>query len=122
MHNKGVLIVEDEPAFRETLKEVLGDEGYSVAEAANGREGLDWLRANPPPCVVLLDLTMPVMDGAEMLSAVRKDGALKNLKVVVVSAAAPDKLAQAVKKTGANGYLPKPFEIDELLGTIARYC
>ena len=59
----GILIVDDDPDIRDSLKEVLEDEGYEVNGVANGREALDYLRKSPRPCVILLDLMMPVMDG-----------------------------------------------------------
>ena len=60
----GILVVDDDPDIRDSLREVLEDEGYDVSCVGNGREALDHLKAaSPRPCVILLDLMMPVMDG-----------------------------------------------------------
>ena len=60
----GILVVDDDPDIRDSLREVLEDEGYDVASVGNGREALDYLKqASPRPWVILLDLMMPVMDG-----------------------------------------------------------
>ena len=58
-----VLVIDDDWAIRETVGEVLHDAGYQVVCASNGREALDYLRQGPVPCMILLDLMMPVMDG-----------------------------------------------------------
>ena len=62
-----ILLVEDEPAIRENLKQLLELEGYPVFTAADGREGLSALKSMPRPCLVLLDLLMPVMNGSSFL-------------------------------------------------------
>src|SRR5579859_6880124 len=82
-----VLIVEDEEESRETLRELLEIEGYEVETAVNGREALDKLK-QIEPCIILLDLFMPVMDGWQVLDQLRSDGRLGKLKVVVTTSAA----------------------------------
>ncbi|HZV00494.1 MAG TPA: response regulator [Planctomycetota bacterium] len=117
-----ILIVEDEAEVRETMRDVLADEGYSVAEASNGREALDWLREHSAPCLVLLDLMMPVMSGREFLDAVKGDPSLRDVSVLVVSAMARDKLARAVADSNAKGYLTKPVQLATLLDAVAEHC
>src|SRR5919206_1695644 len=80
-----VLVVEDDFAIRETLRELLEDEGYRVAWAANGKEALARLHERAPR-VILLDLMMPVMDGWEFRVAQQRDPALASIPVVVISA------------------------------------
>jgi CheY-like chemotaxis protein len=85
---RSVLIVDDDEGIRDALGEMLRDEGFSVATAANGREGILWLQAQrPQACVVLLDLMMPVMDGAQFLRAKQADVGLRTIPVVIVTAA-----------------------------------
>lgn len=117
-----ILVVEDEASLRETVREVLEDEGYSVAEASNGQEALDYLRGNPAPCLVLLDLMMPVMSGFDFLKAVKDDPELKTLPVLIVSAAAKEKVDEALHTSAAVGVLPKPVQLKLLLKAIERYC
>ena len=84
--NRSILIVEDDSDLREALSEVLRDEGYSVESAADGREALDRLRRDLRPSLILLDLTMPVMNGWQFRAEQRRDPALSEIPVVVLSA------------------------------------
>lgn len=81
-----ILVVEDDSDIRETLQQVLELEGYRVATAANGHEGLAALETGERPSLILLDLMMPVMSGAEMLDHLRTDERLADIPVVVVTA------------------------------------
>src|SRR5690349_1848715 len=83
-----VLVVEDSTDARQMLASLLEVEGFAVRTAANGREALDQLRAGPPPCLILLDLMMPVMDGYQFRAEQRQDPGLSPIPVVVVSAVA----------------------------------
>jgi CheY-like chemotaxis protein len=113
-----VLIVEDDEAIRDSLRDLLEDEGYTVALAANALEGLARLWESRP-CVVLLDLMMPVMDGFGFLAAARgPDGHGLDVPVVVITAA-PRSVAAAAD---ADDVIAKPIDVDHLLRTIARHC
>src|SRR5215471_6803603 len=81
-----VLIVEDNAEIRESLSDALEDEGYTVVTATNGQEGLDRLRKMESPCLILVDLLMPVMNGSEFISALRATDVLTTLPVVIVTA------------------------------------
>jgi CheY-like chemotaxis protein len=84
---RAVLLVDDDVAIREALAEALVEEGFPVHAARNGREALDWLQENGErPCVVLLDLMMPVMDGRTFLGIRGADPSLSKIPVIVVSA------------------------------------
>ncbi len=113
MEPADVLVVDDEPDLRETMCAILEAEGYRVETAANGREALDSLRAGFRPRLVLLDLTMPVMNGYEFLEHVKKDLELSRIPVTVVSAICD-------LKPPAVPCLRKPFEIDALTSVVAR--
>jgi CheY-like chemotaxis protein len=80
-----VLVVDDDPNFRDLARRTLEREGYTVVEAENGRAALDRLR-NAAPGVVLLDLMMPEMDGFDFVAAVRADSAWRSLPIVVITA------------------------------------
>lgn len=108
-----VLVVEDDAAIRGDLVEILGEEGYAVAAAANGKEALEALARDPLPCAVLLDLQMPVVDGWNVLRRVRGDERLRKLQVIVTSAS--DGPVGEVR-------LRKPARLDALLGAVARAC
>ena len=82
-----VLVVDDDADIRESVSDVLTDEGYRVEQASNGAEALVKLADRErPPCLVFLDMMMPVMSGGELLAALARGDRLKNLPVVVVSA------------------------------------
>ncbi|ADO68434.1 response regulator [Stigmatella aurantiaca] len=110
---KRLLIVDDEAAIIEALQELLTDEGYDVATAFNGAEGLKQLHAAKPD-LLLLDLMMPVMDGRELLRRVREDPSFQDLPVVVMSAGS---ISDEERRT-ASATLAKPFELDVLLSTL----
>ena len=111
-----VLVVEDDEEVRESLTEALADEGYSVSSAANGAEALALLAASGKPCIVLLDLMMPVMDGWEFLQRIEKDPRLQDLKVCVVTAV-PEKAPKT-----ATRVLAKPVRLDNVIGLLQQYC
>ena len=87
---KLVLLVDDDPLGRESLSELLDAKGYSVLEAENGETALEVLKKTPYfPCLIVLDLTMPVMDGREFLKLRAVDPILRDIPVVVVSGNMP---------------------------------
>lgn len=111
-----VLVIDDDLDIRECLADVLSCAGYEVRTAQNGLEGLDSLKGFEP-CVVLLDLMMPVMNGQEFLTKVRAQKEHQQLPVVVVTAA-----GYGVNAPGASALVRKPFEVDHLLGVVAQQC
>jgi CheY-like chemotaxis protein len=114
-----ILIVEDDEAIRESLRDVLELEGYNVVEAENGRDALDLIESGLAPCLVLLDLMMPVMGGAEFLGVVRATPSLTSLAVIVVSAWPP---AAIDLPTPSQGFIKKPVDLDALLASVARFA
>lgn len=109
-----VLVVDDEEGIRETLVEVIEMIGCSAISAADGAEALEMLAARRP-CLVILDLLMPVMTGMELLEAMRKDPALATIPVVI-STSAPHRAPAGVP------VLTKPFDIESIWGWIRRSC
>jgi CheY-like chemotaxis protein len=112
-----VLIVDDDPAIREVLSGVLSLEGYAIATATNGLEALE-VTERMQPALILLDMRMPVLDGwgfARELGP-RRQG----LKILVMTAA--EDAGRWADEINADGYLPKPFEIDTLLDEVHRLC
>jgi CheY-like chemotaxis protein len=112
-----VLVVDDDPDIRETLRFVLEDAGYQVYSAENGQEALDVLAgANPLPGLILLDLMMPIMSGDEMLKALKSVHALAEIPVTIVTASG------APMPPLASGLLKKPVDLDVLLRIVERSC
>src|SRR5437868_3202309 len=113
--NGTVLIVDDEVVIADAVAAVLEDEGYRVATATNGQEGLT-RAAELKPDLVLVDMMMPVMDGEEMCRRLREDPATRRIPVVVMSA-----VHRSVRDLPFDyvAFLSKPFDLDTLLDTIA---
>ena len=113
-----IVLIEDDEDIRDSLTDLLQSEGYTVEAFPNGKEALDSLVSGEPrePCVILLDLMMPVMDGFQFLKARRKYGdAITQVPTYVVSAVANKEILQG---QDVSGYLNKPLDIDNLLQII----
>jgi CheY-like chemotaxis protein len=116
-----VMVVEDDCDVRDSLLEVLEDHAYAPLAASNGKEALDRLRARgQKPCVILLDVMMPVMDGWGFRAAQAQDSELSGIPVVVLTAHAS--AAETAREMHAAGFLKKPITLDALLATIERHC
>jgi len=113
-----VLVIEDDEDTRDTLRYALELNGFGTAGASDGRQAIQWLSRNDPPCLVLLDLMMPVMSGMEFLRTLRGDARLQDTPVVVVTAW-PE---EARRFDGAQAILAKPFELRDLLTEVRRLC
>jgi CheY-like chemotaxis protein len=112
-----ILVVDDESGIVDVLSAVLTDAGYRVEGAANGQDALAKLAENEPDLLVL-DLEMPVLDGADTLRALRADRVHQRLPVLMMNG-----LTESIVRRRCRGYqafLRKPFTLDELLGTVAR--
>ncbi len=119
--NQSLLVVDDDADLREALQDVLHDAGYEVLTAANGRQALEVLaRAPRAPSMVLLDMMMPVMDGAGFLRELHAQPDGRAIPVVVFSASAGAR--EESEQLGAQAYLRKPVDVDTLLETIQKYA
>jgi CheY-like chemotaxis protein len=112
-----VLVVDDDVDVRDSLCTVLQDEGYRVVDVPDGQAALDHLRAGGRPFVILLDLMMPVMDGAAFRDRQRADPELRHIPVILVTAAG----ARAAAAVQVDGVLQKPVPLDDMLAMVARY-
>ena len=111
-----VLIVDDDEGIRETVQLALQMENHSTALASHGGEALDWLGRHGPPCLILLDLMMPFMDGWQVIEQLRRDDRLAQVPVVVITAFNRD--------LGSAASLPilrKPIELGDLLSITHSY-
>ena len=112
-----ILVVEDDHDVRDAMIEVLQSEGYEAVPAVDGEDALGHLQAGLEPCLILLDLMMPRMNGWQFMQqdAVRQS----NAPIVVVSAHGT---ADDVRSAGVAAYMRKPVDVDKLLGVIAQHC
>jgi two-component system, chemotaxis family, chemotaxis protein CheY len=114
-----VLVVDDDDGIREALCELLADAGHAAVSVANGQAALDYLRNAPKqPCLILLDLMMPIMDGETFRRKQLADPDLRRIPVVVLTAAG----REAASRVPADGILLKPVTLDETLAAIQRHC
>ncbi len=112
---KRVLIVEDERDLLDSLQEFFEDEGFAVQTANNGAEALSLLDAEELPQVVLLDLTMPVLDGNELYARMRSEPRLAGIPVIV-STSDPSRAPSGVL------IMKKPVNLNSLLGAVQSHC
>lgn len=115
-----VLVVEDDLDIRASIVDLLDDHGYRAYGAENGAEALDVLRMGEAvPCLILLDLMMPIMDGETFYSELLKDPRWSAIPVVLMSA-----YRDVAERAGRLkiAHLVKPIGVDELLDTTRRYC
>jgi two-component system chemotaxis response regulator CheY len=116
---KTILVVDDDPEERESMSFFLDAKGYSVVEAENGQEALEVLkRIRRLPCLVVLDLFMPVLNGREFLKRLAQDPVLRDIPVIVVSG--NDNFD--VPLEGVAAYLRKPVKPDRLVEIVDQYC
>jgi len=111
-----VLIVDDDESIRETVQLALQMDNHTTALAAHGGEALDWLGRHGPPCLILLDLMMPFVDGWQVIEQLRSDDRLARVPVVVITAFNRD--------LGSAASLPilrKPIELGDLLSVTNSY-
>jgi CheY-like chemotaxis protein len=118
----GILVVDDDADIRDSLREVLEDEGYKVECVSNGREALDYLKSTreagaPRPCVILLDLMMPVMDGWQFRREQKQDPAIADIPLVVITATGKRPVL-----IDAAELVMKPLDLNRLFEAIERYC
>ena len=113
-----VLVIDDDYAVLDAVRETLEDEGYEVSIAANGEEALGHLRERGRPCLILLDLMMPVMNGWEFRRRQLADELLASIPTVIVTAYVgpiPNDFGEAPK-------VRKPVKPEQLISLVARYC
>lgn len=112
-----ILVVEDDEDIRASVMDLLETEGYLTYGASNGKEALELLQDLPKPCLVFLDMMMPIMNGREFLNRFMNDAYLAPIPVVVVSA-----IADTIDTQGAADVVKKPIDIDVILDIAQRFC
>ena len=113
------LVIDDSRAVRMLLGKILGEQGFEVFFAGNGREGLDRLEENPEIRLILVDWNMPVMDGLEFIQAVRSVQAWDEVQLVMVTTESQSEQLQRALAAGANEYVMKPFTAEVLIAKLS---
>ena len=114
-----ILVVDDDAELRELIAIHLGVSGFQTREAADGRYALDLVHTGQPLSLVLLDLRMPRMNGLELLEALRAEGLLDHLPVVVLTGDA--EAGRDAVRAGARTFLKKPIGVEELNDAARRF-
>jgi CheY-like chemotaxis protein len=112
-----ILLVDDDPVIRASLSDLLAAEGFEVATAEDGQAALDCLSTIGSPCLILLDLGMPRMDGWEFLAQLNGKATERRVPVVLLSG-----LAYIRDAPGVADFLAKPIRPDRLLDCVRRFC
>jgi two-component system, cell cycle response regulator DivK len=119
-HKPSILVVDDSADGREMLTEYLGFQGYYVAEAQNGQEAIDVARRIQPE-IILMDLSMPVMDGWDATRQLRADPLTKDIIIVAVSAHAFPREQDSARVAGCDAVIAKPYDLMALADALGRF-
>ena len=114
---QGILVVDDDQELRDTLCEVLHDEGYTTYQASNGADALDQIQAGLHPCLIVMDVAMPTMTGAEFLRARIHEEELRDIPILMITAYGKEDGLES-----ALGVLHKPFDLERILEVARNYC
>jgi two-component system, OmpR family, response regulator len=117
-HRCSVLVVDDDADVRELLRVALTSDGYDVSAVASGRDALHHLRSHAKTCMILLELRVPIMDGAHFRTAQLRDRSLAWIPVVAMSARATDE--ETAREIGARRFLKKPLDLDEVRDALGQ--
>lgn len=118
---KKVLVVEDEPDILEILELRLAREGFSVLSAVDGCEGLK-KAGDEKPDLIVLNVLIPRLDGNELCRKIKSDEALKDIKIVMLSAKADEASKKEGLAAGADAYVTKPYDWEDLISRINKLC
>lgn len=115
-----ILLVEDEVDLVELLQTRLGNNGYDVDAAYDGKQAVEKVRRNRPD-IIILDIMLPKMNGYEVCDIIKKDANLKNIPIVVLSARVQDADKKKAFEAGADAYITKPFDSADLMKAVENY-
>jgi two-component system chemotaxis response regulator CheY len=113
------MVVDDSRAMRTIVGRILKEIGFEVREAGNGQEAIDSLRTNGPVDLAMVDWNMPVMNGIDLVKAVRADPAFAEVKLMMITTEADVQNVSRALEEGANEYLMKPFTKDAVVEKLA---
>ena len=118
--SKVVLTVDDSRTMRDMLNLALVDAGFRVTQAVDGMHGLEVLRAEETPHVIVTDINMPKLDGFGFIEAVRKDGRFRAIPILVLTTESDVEKKNRARQAGATGWIVKPFDSVKLVEAIRR--
>jgi two-component system, chemotaxis family, chemotaxis protein CheY len=116
---KTILTVDDSPSIRQMVKLTLSNAGYDVVEAGNGAEGLSKAQGSALDMVVT-DLNMPVMNGLDLIRALRKLPSYRGVPILFLTTESDAAMKKEAKDAGATGWITKPFQQDQLVSIVKK--
>jgi two-component system, OmpR family, alkaline phosphatase synthesis response regulator PhoP len=120
MNSNSVMVVEDDQVVSKLLNRVLLNRGFSVKLAQNGREAIEHLENNLPPDLILLDIILPFIDGIEVLGKIRATPNWEKVPIVMLTSKTQEQTVVRAFRAGADDYVTKPFQIEELMIRVKR--
>ena len=119
MTKKTVLVVEDDPANRYLLVSILNENGYEPVESVDGSDAMA-LAKQHHPSLVLMDIQLPKVSGTEHIRQFKADSALKHIPIIAVTTQVMKGDEDAIRASGCDEYIAKPFDVEHIMRTIAR--
>jgi two-component system chemotaxis response regulator CheY len=117
---KKVIVIDDSQTIREQVALTLRDAGFDIVEAVDGLHGTEVIGRTPDAALVICDVNMPNRNGLELLEDIRKDDRFKALPVLMLTTEGQPQLIERARKSGAKGWLVKPFKADLLLAAVRK--
>jgi len=117
---KKVIVIDDSQTIRDQVGTTLRQAGFEILEAVDGLDGADVIERTPDASLVICDVNMPKRNGLELLEHLRKDDRFKTLPVVMLTTEGQPQLIERARKSGAKGWLVKPFKADLLLAAVRK--
>lgn len=121
LNQKKILIIDDDERNIFALKAVLSAKKYDCVSASSGSQGLMMLKTNPAIDIALVDMMMPGMDGYELIDIIRNESAIKHIPIIAVTAQAMPGDREKTLEAGADAYISKPVDIDNLVLAIENF-
>ena len=117
---KQVLIVDDSASVRQQVGMALGQAGFEIVEAGDGKEGVAAIASNPNIAMVICDVNMPNMNGLEMVAEVKSNPSNSALPIIMLTTEGEPALIKQAKESGASGWIVKPFDAGQLVATVQK--
>lgn len=117
---KQVLVVDDSVTMRQMVSFTLSSAGFEVVEAGNGQEAVGKLNGGAKPNLVITDLNMPVMDGIELIKAIRGMPSYKFIPILMLTTESSDDKKKAGQAAGATGWIVKPFNPEQMMKIVQK--
>jgi DNA-binding response OmpR family regulator len=115
-------VVEDDDHISHLLKFMLQRSGYHVELARDGRAAQEYIQSGAPPAITLLDVMLPFMDGLQLLGLLRQQPGWEGVPVLMLTAKTQERDIERALAAGANGYIQKPFQPDNLLARVREFA